>query len=52
MKAVEAHLLQYVVTQVLPGKREIQKCLHAEVILKHRTWLHVKNYIRNRITSL
>ncbi|XP_070184642.1 uncharacterized protein [Littorina saxatilis] len=52
VKAVEAHLLKYIATQVLPRKEDIQKCLQAEEALKNRTWLHVKNYVRNRITAL
>ncbi|XP_070192489.1 uncharacterized protein [Littorina saxatilis] len=30
VKAVEAHLLKYIATQVLPRKEDIQKCLQAE----------------------
>ena len=51
IEAVEKHLSSYLFSKVTPGKRDILKCLQAEKILEHRSWLHVKNYIRNRNVS-
>ncbi|XP_030851698.1 uncharacterized protein LOC115928539 [Strongylocentrotus purpuratus] len=31
----------------LPGKRAIDECLKAEAVLKHRTWVNIKDYVRN-----
>lgn len=32
----------------LPGKKAIDECLKAEAVLKHRTWVNIKDYVRNK----
>lgn len=36
----------------LPGKAAIMKCLEQEHSLQDRTWIQIKNYIRNHIKKL
>ncbi|XP_058471537.1 uncharacterized protein LOC131444863 isoform X2 [Solea solea] len=52
IKAVEKHLMNFIRTFTVPGKRDAVVCLQNETALKHRTWTDVKNYVRNRITAL
>ncbi|XP_078314008.1 uncharacterized protein LOC111109333 [Crassostrea virginica] len=51
-ETVAKHFQKYILLKKLPGKREIQKCLDAELVLRKRTWRNVKNYIRNTITAM
>nr|XP_022308439.1 uncharacterized protein LOC111114442 [Crassostrea virginica] len=50
-ETVAKHFQKYILLKKLPGKREIQKCLDAELVLRKRTWRNVKDYIRNTITA-
>ena len=50
--AVKRNLGKFMtVSSKLPGKSEIDKCLHNEPCLKHRSWLNVKDFVRNFKTS-
>ncbi|XP_013866629.1 uncharacterized protein LOC106519473 [Austrofundulus limnaeus] len=51
--AVEKHLMQFITNQKIPQKDDCVRCLEAEPLaLKKRTWKGVKDYVRNRITTL
>ncbi|KAF3695428.1 hypothetical protein EXN66_Car011104 [Channa argus] len=51
--AVERHLMSFIHRHKVPQKNDCIQCLVAEpVALKTRTWKGVKDYVRNRITSL
>ncbi|XP_065152045.1 uncharacterized protein [Paramisgurnus dabryanus] len=53
VKAVEKHMMKFIKTCKVPGKQDCERCIHAEPeALKERTWTGVKNYVRNRITTL
>nr|XP_055048600.1 uncharacterized protein LOC129433905 isoform X1 [Misgurnus anguillicaudatus] len=53
VKAVEKHLMKFIKTCKVPGKQDCERCIQAEPeALKERTWTGVKNYVRNRITTL
>ncbi|XP_073730464.1 uncharacterized protein [Misgurnus anguillicaudatus] len=53
VKAVEKHLMKFIKTCKVPGKQDCERCIQAEPeALKKRTWTGVKNYVRNRITTL
>ncbi|XP_039517285.1 uncharacterized protein LOC120471523 [Pimephales promelas] len=53
VKAVERHMMKFIKTCKVPGKQDCERCIHAEPeALKQRTWTGVKNYVRNRITTL
>ncbi|XP_052474111.1 uncharacterized protein LOC128030478 [Carassius gibelio] len=53
VKAVERHMMSFIKTCKVPGKQDCERCIHAEPeALKQRTWTGVKNYVRNRITTL
>ncbi|XP_048037612.1 uncharacterized protein LOC125262766 [Megalobrama amblycephala] len=53
VKAVERHMMKFIKTCKVPGKQDCERCIHAEPeALKQRTWTRVKNYVRNRITTL
>ncbi|XP_048051385.1 histone-lysine N-methyltransferase ash1-like isoform X1 [Megalobrama amblycephala] len=53
VKAVERHMMKFIKTCKVPGKQVCERCIHAEPeALKQRTWTRVKNYVRNRITTL
>ena len=53
VKAVELHMMKFILTCTVPGKKDCVLCLEAEPnSLKSRTWTAIKNYVRNRITSL
>lgn len=51
--AVENHMMAFITSCRVPGKRDCDKCLNAEkTALKDRNWLAIKFYIKNRITAL
>ncbi|XP_038148754.1 uncharacterized protein LOC119788455 isoform X3 [Cyprinodon tularosa] len=53
VSAVEKHLLSFITKQKLPHKDDCVRCLEAEPhALENRSWKGVKDYVRNRITSL
>nr|XP_055073729.1 uncharacterized protein LOC129453496 isoform X2 [Misgurnus anguillicaudatus] len=53
VKAVEKHMMKFIKTCKVPGKQDCERCIQAEPeALKERTWTGVKNYVRNRITTL
>ncbi|XP_037536126.1 uncharacterized protein LOC119413170 [Nematolebias whitei] len=53
VKAVEKHLMQFITEQKIPQKDDCVRCLEAEPhTLRKRSWKGVKNYVRNRITTL
>lgn len=53
VKAVEKHMMRFIQTCKVPGKQDCERCIQAEPeALKERTWTGVKNYVRNRITTL
>ncbi|XP_059358170.1 uncharacterized protein LOC132096669 isoform X3 [Carassius carassius] len=53
VKAVERHMMSFIKTCKVPGKQDCERCIHAEPeALKQRTWTGVKNYVRNKITTL
>lgn len=53
VEAVERHMMCYIEQQRVPQKNDCIKCLEAErEALKDRSWKGVKDYVRNRITSL
>ena len=45
--AVQRHFHQLFLTNTLPGKAQIEKCLKEEPILHGRTWRNIKDNIRN-----
>ncbi|XP_054895814.1 uncharacterized protein LOC129366153 isoform X2 [Poeciliopsis prolifica] len=53
VQAVEKHLMNFITKQKIPQKDDCVRCLDAEPhALKNRCWKGVKDYVRNRITSL
>ncbi|XP_061586196.1 uncharacterized protein si:dkey-13n15.2 [Cololabis saira] len=53
VRAVERHLMRFITEHKVPQKKDCVKCLEAEPrALKSRSWQGVKNYVRNRITTL
>ncbi|XP_017283379.1 uncharacterized protein LOC108242808 [Kryptolebias marmoratus] len=51
--AVEKHLMQFINERKVPQKDDCIRCLEAEPrALKQRSWTGVKDYVRNRITTL
>ncbi|XP_043982140.1 uncharacterized protein LOC122836583 isoform X1 [Gambusia affinis] len=51
--AVENHLMAFINTCRVPGKADCDKCLKQEPdALRHRNWLGVKFYVKNRIAAL
>ncbi|XP_076860752.1 uncharacterized protein LOC143518327 [Brachyhypopomus gauderio] len=53
VQAIERHLMKFIRTCQLPGKKECVSCLLSEpVALQARDWTAVKFYIKNRITTL
>ncbi|KAI7790205.1 hypothetical protein IRJ41_018223, partial [Triplophysa rosa] len=53
VKAVEKHMMNFIQRCRVPGKQDCERCIQAEPeALKERTWTGVKNYVRNRITTL
>ncbi|XP_061528428.1 uncharacterized protein LOC133400140 isoform X2 [Phycodurus eques] len=50
--AVERHLMSFITSSQLPGKRDCDKCLMLEkTALSSRTWLSIKFYVKNRIMA-
>ncbi|KAM4745267.1 uncharacterized protein FYW61_011665 isoform 2-T2 [Anableps anableps] len=53
VQAVEKHLMNFITKQKLPQKDDCVRCLDAEPhALRNRSWKGVKDYVRNRITTL
>ncbi|MEQ2211083.1 hypothetical protein XENOCAPTIV_025894, partial [Xenoophorus captivus] len=53
VNAVERHMLHFITSCKVPGKRDCDACLQAEpVALKDRDWTGIKYYIHNRIIAL
>ncbi|XP_076739147.1 uncharacterized protein LOC101480133 isoform X1 [Maylandia zebra] len=53
VKAVERHLLHFITSCKVPGKKECDSCIQAEpAALKGRDWVAIKYYIHNRIVAL
>lgn len=53
MRAIERHMMAFIQKQKIPQKNDCIKCLEAEnEALRDRSWKGVKNYVRNRITTL
>ncbi|XP_014868173.1 PREDICTED: uncharacterized protein LOC106933438 [Poecilia mexicana] len=53
VQAVEKHLMNFITKQRLPQKDDCVRCLDAEPhALRNRSWKGVKDYVRNRITTL
>ncbi|XP_072243463.1 uncharacterized protein [Leuresthes tenuis] len=53
VRAVEKHLMSFIKEGRVPQKNDCVQCLEAEShALKARTWKGVKDYVRNRITTL
>ncbi|XP_026001399.1 uncharacterized protein LOC113008292 isoform X1 [Astatotilapia calliptera] len=53
VKAVERHLLHFITSCKVPGKKECDSCIQAEpAALKDRDWVAIKYYIHNRIVAL
>lgn len=51
--AVERHMMSFIQGHKVPQKDDCIKCLDAEPrVLRNRTWKGVKDYVRNRITTL
>ena len=51
--AVEKHLMSFIKEGRVPQKNDCVQCLEAEShALRARTWRGVKDYVRNRITTL
>ncbi|CAM4615510.1 unnamed protein product [Leuciscus chuanchicus] len=53
VKAVERHMIHFITSCKVPGKKDCDSCLQAEpVVLKDRDWAAIKYYIHNRIISM
>ncbi|XP_068166560.1 uncharacterized protein [Antennarius striatus] len=53
IRAVEKHMMRFIKKHKVPQKDDCIQCLTAEPeALRARSWKGVKNYVRNRITSL
>ncbi|XP_047448631.1 uncharacterized protein LOC125012625 [Mugil cephalus] len=51
--AVERHMMRFIQGHRVPQKNDCMQCLEAEPkALRTRTWKGVKDYVRNRITTL
>jgi hypothetical protein len=46
-EAVKQSLGKYLFVKSLPGKREIDECLSRHPVLCSRSWLNVKDFVRN-----
>lgn len=51
-KAVMKHLENYILAKKLPGADAIRKCISAEPALKYRSWRNIKDFCRNKITTM
>lgn len=53
VRAVERHLMRFIQGHKVPQKNDCIECLEAEPkALRNRSWKGVKDYVRNRITTL
>ncbi|XP_067285389.1 uncharacterized protein [Pseudorasbora parva] len=53
VKAVERHMIHFITSFKVPGKKDCESCVQAEpVALKDRDWVAIKYYIHNRIISM
>lgn len=53
VNAVERHMMQLIKRLKVPQKIDCIRCLEAErEVLRDRSWKGVKDYVRNRITTL
>nr|XP_054586275.1 uncharacterized protein LOC129152239 [Nothobranchius furzeri] len=53
IRAVEEHLMHFIKKQKVPQKDDCVLCLEAEPdALRNRSWKGIKDYVRNRITTL
>lgn len=53
VKAVERHILHFITSCRVPGKRDCESCIQAEPeALKDRDWAAIKYWIHNRIVAL
>lgn len=53
VQAIERHMMDFIKKHKVPQKNDCIKCLEAEnEALRDRSWKGVKNYVRNRITTL
>ena len=53
VKAVERHLLNFMTSCRIPGKKDCDSCLQAEpVALKDRDWVAIRYYVHNRNVAL
>ncbi|KAM4575948.1 uncharacterized protein PAE49_006258 isoform 2-T3 [Odontesthes bonariensis] len=53
VRAVESHLMSFIKEGRVPQKNDCVQCLEAEShALRARTWKGLKDYVRNRITTL
>ncbi|XP_058491567.1 uncharacterized protein LOC131463693 [Solea solea] len=53
VRAVERHMMQFILEHKVPQKNDCVQCLEAEPkALSTRSWKGVKDYVRNRITAL
>lgn len=50
--AVLRHLDTLILMHRLPGKMDVEKCKRAEPDANERSWRNVRDFCRNRITSL
>ncbi|XP_076850568.1 uncharacterized protein LOC143500340 isoform X1 [Brachyhypopomus gauderio] len=53
VQAVEKHLMRFINSCQVPGKKDCVSCLLSEPdALKHRDWTALKYYVKNRIVAL
>lgn len=50
--AVLRHFRSHISLAKIPKKEESEKCLKKEPCLRTRTWKNVKDFVRNRITTM
>lgn len=52
VQAVERRMSQFIMSGIVPGKSDCDKCLRDEPeALKNRDWQNLKFYVYNRITA-
>ena len=51
-KKVVIDFTRYIKQQKLPGKADCIRLIKENTELKERTWIQVKNFVRNKITCL
>ena len=49
--AVMSKLGQFVLTKTLPGKSDIEPWLKDEACLRNRSWINVKDFVRNMMSK-